>query len=70
MSEKQIVWEGEVVYVLYGSFMGKGPYAICVQGPTYAVIVGWHTTIERAVRVAQRLDRYPENARNFAGLGS
>ncbi len=70
--ETVIVWEGDAVFVLHDPHMAGvlGPYAVCVKGTTHAVIVGRTADRVRALRVAERLNRYPRNARIFAGMVS
>ncbi len=69
-SESAIVWEGQAVFVTHDSTMAAalGPYAICVKGATHAIIVGRTEYRDKAMSNAQRLDRYPANARSFAGI--
>ena len=64
MTEDAIVWEGEVMFVTFT----KRRYNVCVSGDTHAVIVGFTDDREKAIRCAERMDRYPANARRFAGM--
>lgn len=69
-TENAIIWEGSAVFVAYDAAMAAvlGPYAVCVMAATHAVIVGRTSDKGKALRVAQRLDRYPNQARRFAGV--
>lgn len=70
VTEDAIVWQGETVFVTHDPRQSAdtGPYAVCVSGLTHAIIVGRTADRARAIRCAQRVNRYPAQARAFAGL--
>ena len=43
-------------------------FDVCVHASTHSVCVGTHTSADKAIQTAQRLDRYPDKARRFAGV--
>jgi len=43
-------------------------FDVCVHAGTHSVCVGTHTSADKAIQTAQRLDRYPNKARRFAGV--
>jgi len=64
MTRAHIVAENSTAYAVR---VGEA-FEIRVQGATHSVVVGTQPTAERAIRTVERLHRYPENARRFAGL--
>ncbi len=64
MHERNIVWEGTAVYVIQRGSL----YAICIQGTTTAMEIGRIAHRDCAIRLARRLDAYPDQAREYAGV--
>jgi hypothetical protein len=46
---------------------GSG-YELRANAGTHSVCIGSHDTAEKAIRTAERLERYPANVRDFAGV--
>lgn len=46
----------------------RAGFEVRVHAGTHSVCVGVRDTADAAIRTAQRLERYPDHARTFAGV--
>jgi len=58
MEPKKILHETKNMYL-------NSKLEICLNGASYAVVVGKANSIEQAKRCMERLERYPENLRRM-----
>lgn len=63
--EENIVYEGPHVYV----YREGKRFEIRVLAGTHSVMIGFKHDREKAIILAQRLERYPDQLKAFAGIG-
>lgn len=64
MNQRNIVYENDTTFVLCTA----KDFEVCVKGLTHAVCVGRTNDKSKAIKTAQGMDRYPRQAKAFAGL--